>query len=464
MAPMQQLYLSNTFSGKKECFVPLDPKHITMYVCGPTVYSHPHIGNARPAVVFDLLFRLLQHHYPKVTYVRNITDIDDKINAAAAQKNIPIQQITNHFTKVYHQDLTALGCCPPSLEPRATEHIQAIINLIQTLIKQDHAYALQDGHVLFDITSDPKYGALAKKSQADILSGARVEVATYKKNPSDFILWKPSNKTQPGWQSPWGLGRPGWHIECSAMIHTHLGKTIDIHGGGQDLVFPHHENERAQACCAYPEHPYVRYWVHNGFVKINQEKMSKSLGNILIVDALLKQSPGEVIRLALLSTHYHKPLSWSDNTLKQAHDTLTKWYQILKNTHYHTSKQSTAPQAIIAALNDDLNTPLALTHLHQIFKKLAHAKTKAAQTKLHADIEGAGKLLGLFSQPVTAFVATLTHPTPGHLSAQEIERLITARNHARANKDFAKADEIRDQLQQAGVNLMDQSTGDHAKK
>ena len=319
----------NTESGRKEEFEPLNPDHVTMYVCGPTVWNHAHIGNYRPPVVFDVLARLLRREYPKVTYARNITDIDDKINTAAAEAGVDISQISETYTRAYHDDLETLGVLPTDLEPKVTEHVEQIHQMIQTLIDQGHAYEAE-AHVLFSVGSYGDYGSLSKRDPEELLAGARVDVAAYKKDPGDFVLWKPSADDQPGWDSPWGRGRPGWHIECSAMAATHLGETIDIHGGGTDLVFPHHENERAQSVCAHGGKQFARYWMHNGFLSFNAEKMSKSLGNVLLVKDLADSVPGEVIRYILLSAHYRAPLDWNDDGVAQARNSLDRLYGALR--------------------------------------------------------------------------------------------------------------------------------------
>ena len=320
----------NTLTKEKELFQPLDRQSIKMYVCGPTVYSYAHIGNARPAVVFDVLYRFLKNIYPEVIYVRNITDVDDKINEAAKKINKPIASITKKYTDIYHQDMKSLGVLSPNHEPRVTDNISQIISMIQKILDNKKAY-INDNHVLFDITSFDQYGKLSNRNTDEMLSGARVEVADYKKNPGDFVLWKPSNKDEPGWDSPWGFGRPGWHIECSSMVETYLGEEIDIHGGGQDLIFPHHENEIAQSCSAHNNKIYARYWVHNGYLNMEGEKMSKSLGNIITVKELLEQYDGEVIRLALLSTHYRKPINFGESLLEQSKNILNKLYKNLDN-------------------------------------------------------------------------------------------------------------------------------------
>ena len=322
--------LHNTLSGQLEEFVPAETARVTMYVCGPTVYNFAHIGNARPAVVFDVLARLLRRRYADVVYVRNITDIDDKINAAAAKEGVGIDVIADRYAAAYHEDLATLGVAPPDAEPRVTQHIPQIVAMIQRLIDAGHAYAAE-GHVLFDVPSYPGYGQLSKRDPRELVAGARVEVAPYKKDPGDFVLWKPSTADQPGWDSPWGRGRPGWHIECSAMAEALLGETIDIHGGGHDLVFPHHENERAQSTCAHGGKPFARYWVHNGFLTMDSQKMSKSIGNVLLIHEILKHVPGEVARLALLTAHYRQPLDWNDEALAEARKKLDRLYGALRD-------------------------------------------------------------------------------------------------------------------------------------
>ena len=320
-----KLKIYNTLSNKKELFIPLNKNSISMYVCGPTVYNYAHIGNARPAVVFDTLYRVLKNIYPKVNYVRNITDVDDKINEAAKNLGQPISYITKKYTDIYHQDMKNLSILSPTHEPRVTDNIEKIIAMIQKIINNKSAY-ISDSHVLFDVTSFKNYGKLSNRNREEMLAGARVEVADYKKNPGDFVLWKPSTEEEPGWESPWGYGRPGWHIECSSMVETYLGEEIDIHGGGQDLIFPHHENEIAQSCCAHQADSYARYWVHNGYLNMEGEKMSKSLGNIVTVNEILERYDGEVIRLALLSTHYRKPINFGETLLEQSKNILNKLY------------------------------------------------------------------------------------------------------------------------------------------
>ena len=367
------LYLHDTLRGEKLAFEPFVDGEVTMYVCGPTVYNYAHIGNARPAVVFELLARLLRRTY-RLTFARNITDVDDKINQASIETGKPIGEITERFIRIYNEDMATLGVLPPDVEPRATEHIGEMIAMIEALIEKGHAYEA-DGHVLFDVASNPDYGALSKRDLREMIAGARVEVAPYKKSAQDFVLWKPSTPELPGWDSPWGRGRPGWHIECSAMSEKHLGRTIDIHGGGQDLVFPHHENELAQSTCAHDGEPFARYWVHNGFLSIDSTKMSKSLGNVLLVHELIQQIPGEVIRLALLSAHYRQPLDWSDAAVSDAQGKLDRLYGALRGVDVPDEVRSAAepPSAFIAAHEDDLNTPKALAAMFDVARELNKA-------------------------------------------------------------------------------------------
>ncbi|HEX5306683.1 MAG TPA: cysteine--tRNA ligase, partial [Dyella sp.] len=347
--------LYNSLSRRTEPFAPLDPERVTVYLCGPTVYSYVHIGNARGPVVFDVLVRLLRRHYPQVVYARNITDVDDKINAAAADQGVPISAITDRFAAAYREDMATLGIAPPDIEPHATAHIGEIVSMIETLIAGGHAYAAE-GHVLFDVTSYDAYGALSGRDTEEMIAGARVEVAPYKKHPADFVLWKPSTPELPGWDSPWGRGRPGWHIECSAMAAAHLGATIDIHAGGNDLMFPHHENEIAQSTCAN-QREFARYWLHNGMLTFDGRKMSKSLGNVVQLHELLQRHPPEVLRYLLLRAHYRQPLDWSDTALKQARATLDGWYGVLRDlADVETTNEGPVPESIEAALRDDLNT------------------------------------------------------------------------------------------------------------
>lgn len=443
--------LQNTLTKKKETFTPLDDKNVRIYVCGPTVYDRAHIGNARAVVVFDVLNRLLQHHYGKnhVTYVRNITDVDDKINKKADELGVSIREVTDKTTAQFHEDMTALGCDTPTIEPRATEHIAEMQAMISQLLDNGHAYEA-NGHVLFDVASDTDYGHLSRRSRDEMIAGARVEVAPYKKNPADFVLWKPSdkNKNEPGWESPWSYGRPGWHIECSAMSTKYLSETFDIHGGGADLQFPHHENEIAQSNCANKNGKFARYWVHNGFLTVNGEKMSKSLGNFITVHDLLEQGVnGEVIRLALLSTHYRKPLDWTEKGMMDAQKSMKRYAEIVNESSLEADQMtSAAPQEFVQALEDDLNTPKAIALLH------GYAANKEAE-KLYA----AGKLLGLFYSDLTLF-----NDVPSKLKAEnaaEIEALIEKRLQAKKAKNWAEADRIRDELTAMGITLKDNSDG-----
>ncbi len=425
-----------------------------MYVCGPTVYNYAHIGNARPAVIFDLWRRLLEQHYPQVIYARNITDVDDKINQAAAEQQVPISVISERYTKAYLEDMAGVGVQPPTIAPKATEHMPEIIAMIEQLIAKQHAY-IAEGHVLFAVESYSEYGQLSRRDRREMIAGARVEVAPYKRNPGDFVLWKPSTDELPGWDSPWGYGRPGWHIECSAMAAKHLGKVIDIHGGGQDLVFPHHENELAQSCCAHGQSHFARYWLHNGFVQLRSRKMSKSLGNVLTVHELLKQWPGEVLRYVLLSAHYRQPLDWSEQALIQARKTLDRLYVTLRDHALDGAEASKLPKGLADALNDDLNTPMALAELNALGKQLANAESAEQRRLLTGQIKASGNLLGVLTQtPAEWFAAQKTA-----VDADKIEQMITERNAARANKDFARADQLRDALTDLRVIIEDGPQG-----
>ena len=449
------LVLYNTLTRRKDPFQPLKPDHVGMYVCGPTVYDRAHIGNARPVIVFDVLYRLLRRLYPAVTYVRNITDVDDKINARSKQSGEPIAVITERTTRMFHEDIAALNALPPTIEPRATAHIAQMIAMIERLIAKGFAYAAE-GHVLFSVPSMSDYGRLSRRSQDEMIAGARVEVAPYKKDAADFVLWKPSSPDLPGWDSPWGRGRPGWHIECSAMSLEHLGGTFDIHGGGQDLVFPHHENEIAQSTCANGA-PFARVWMHNGYLMVEGEKMSKSLGNFFTVRELLDQAPGEAIRLAMLSTHYHQPFDWTADGLKQARTALDRMYQALKGAADIVAEGRDAPPVeMLAALKDDLNTPLAISHLHE----LAGALNKAApadRARAKGALLAGGDLLGVLQQdPEAWFKGDVGE---GGLTEAAIEALIAARAAARKARDFAEADRIRKDLADQGVILEDNAQG-----
>ena len=456
---MQTLSLYNTLSAKKEPFEPIDPEHIKMYVCGPTVYNYIHIGNARPPTVFDVLFRVLQAKYPKVTYARNITDVDDKINKAAQEQQVEISEIAERFAAEYHEDVNAVGSLTPTLEPRATHNIDAMIELIEQLISRGHAYAAE-GHVLFHIPSMKDYGALSKRSVDDMIAGARVEVAPFKKHPGDFVLWKPSTDDLPGWDSPWGRGRPGWHLECSAMIRKHLGSTIDIHGGGQDLVFPHHENEIAQGKCCEDNQDYVKYWLHNGYITVDHEKMSKSLGNFTTVRELRKNWDGEVIRYALLSSHYRSPLNWSEELLQQAKTSLSRLYQALRQFSAMIKPVEGMPTMsgeVEQSLCDDINTPLALAALHGLVKELNKTTDEQQQAKLVNEIVHNAWFLGLLQRDPEAYFTS--ESADSGVDAEHIENLIAQRKAARANKDYAESDRIRDEITALGIELEDSTDG-----
>lgn len=426
------IQFTNTLSGHKESFQPIDPKHVTMYVCGPTVYARPHIGNARPSVVFDVLFRLLQKRYPRVTYVRNITDVDDKIEAAASNRGVPIHMVTEEATTWYHADLAALNVLLPTIEPRATQHIDDMITMIQSLLQKGFAYEAE-GHVLFRVNTFDAYGQLSKRTLDDMMAGARVEVAPYKENPGDFVLWKPSESHQSGWESPWGCGRPGWHIECSAMSARYLGQTFDIHCGGTDLVFPHHENEIAQSCAAHGTTHMANIWLHNGHLTWDGEKMSKSLGNIALLYDILQTTPGEVVRIALLSTHYRQPLNWSDKHVEQA----TMLHRRLQPILLANPPVEGACEEVEKALANDLNTPLALTHLHAYIKQ-----------ERYNEIAHAAWLLGLRASAVEE--KQLTH---------EQQTLLDARQKAREQKQWTESDRLRDELLAQGIKVQDSPSG-----
>lgn len=431
-----------------------------MYACGPTVYNYAHIGNARPAVIFDLLYRVLTRHYDRVIYARNITDVDDKINQAASAEGVDISVISQRYAKAYHEDMAALAILPPTIEPKATEHMDEIIQMIKQLISQKHAY-VAEGHVLFSVPDFPEYGALSRRDVREMIAGARIDVAPYKKDPSDFVLWKPAEPHEPGWDSPWGRGRPGWHIECSAMSAAHLGETIDIHAGGQDLIFPHHENEIAQSRCAHGTKTFARYWLHNGFVTIEGRKMSKSLGNVLTVHELLKQWPGEVLRYVLLMAHYRQPLDWSTTVAEQAQTNLDRLYQRLKDQGIagigsnELTRHNIDPR-VSQALEDDLNTPNALAALNQVAKELDQASDND-KAQIAERLAASGRAMGLLMHdPIDWFTARSGSVA---LSDHEIQAQIDARNRARDQKDFALADQIRDQLHEAGIVIKDSAEG-----
>jgi cysteinyl-tRNA synthetase len=454
---MPPLHITNTLTRKKEEFKPLDPTHVRMYVCGPTVYDFAHIGNARPVVVFDTLYRLLKRLYPKVTYVRNITDVDDKILAKAHETKEKIENITKRTTDAYHADMAALNALRPDIEPRATQHIPQMIKMIETLIGKEHAYVAEN-NVLFNVPSMKDYGELSRKPRDELIAGARVDVAPYKKDPADFVLWKPSTPDQPGWDSPWGRGRPGWHIECSAMAKAHLGTTFDIHGGGLDLIFPHHENEIAQSRCAHDGAPLARYWMHNGFLTINSDKMSKSLGNYFTVHDLLKRYPGEAIRLALLSAHYRQPLDFSPEALDKAKAKLDRWYGALRTIHSTQDRIEGGDFPVEEALCDDLNTPEAIAHTDELVTLLNRTDAAEQQLPIKAQLLGAGHALGLLQQDPEVW---FKGQPPDHSgpSDTEIDHHIKARLLARHAKNFAEADRIRDVLLKEGVILEDGPSG-----
>ncbi len=454
---MAELKLYNSLTRKKEVFDPIDASHIRIYACGPTVYSYAHIGNARMAVIFDVLARLLRETYPKVTYVSNITDIDDKIIDAARQSGEPIYVITNKYADIYNADMASLGVTAPDIQPRATDHIAGMIDIIEALIEKGHAYEA-DGHVLFHVPSFAKYGGLSGRSQDEQLAGARVDVASYKRDAADFVLWKPSKNDEPSWDSPWGLGRPGWHIECSAMAAEHLGLPFDIHGGGADLKFPHHENEIAQSCCAHGSaddlSSYAKYWVHNGFVTVNGEKMSKSLGNVVLAHDLVKDHEGETLRLTLLSTHYRKPLDWTDAAIKQSKKTLDKFYKRL-NQMKDMDMVGVASSKIMDALCDDLNSPLAITEMNNLLKQ-------ENSPELKAQLIAAGNVLAILQHNPEKWLEGRV--CSDGLDVPYIENLLQQRGVARANKDFSRSDEIRDELIKMGVAIEDTPNGMAWKK
>jgi cysteinyl-tRNA synthetase len=447
-AGLMALKLYNTRTKQKEDFAPIDPKAVRMYVCGPTVYDFAHIGNARPVIVFDVLFRLLRHLYgaDRVVYARNITDVDDKINARAAEEGTSIRELTERTSAQFHADVAALGCLPPTIEPRATEHIEEMISLTERLIARGHAYEAE-GHVLFYVASDPDYGSLARRSVDEMRAGARVEVAPYKRGPMDFVLWKPSEGNDPGWESPWGFGRPGWHLECSAMAGKHLGEVFDIHGGGIDLIFPHHENEVAQSTCAHGTGIMANIWMHNGHLQVEGAKMSKSLGNFVTIRDLLVNWhgygwPGEALRFAMLRTHYRQPLDWTLDSLDEAHKILWDWYTSLQGV----APAGEIPKAVLGALSDDLNTPAMIAGFHKLFHEKRYPELMACLSFL--GFSGTREKL--------ARTADSAGSTAGHGTATaHIETLINDRLAARKAKNWKEADRIRDELAALGIALKD---------
>lgn len=445
--------LYNSRTRRTDVFAPLDPQRVTMYLCGPTVYNYVHIGNARGPVVFDVLARLLRRHYPQVVYARNITDVDDKINAAALEQGVEIGAITGKFAQAYREDMAGLGIASPDIEPYATAHIGQIIAMIENLIAGGHAYAAE-GHVLFDVGSYPDYGALSGRDTEELIAGARVEIAPYKKNPADFVLWKPSTPELPGWDSPWGIGRPGWHIECSAMSAAHLGETIDIHAGGVDLLFPHHENEVAQSTCAHGGKLFARWWMHNGMLTFDGRKMSKSLGNVLLVHELLKLHAPEALRLLLLRGHYRQPLDWSEGAIAQAVSTLDGWYRVLRDLAdiELPAAMLPVPARVEAALCDDLNTPQALAEL----AVLADTARQSGTAEAKAALLGGGALLGLLQQDAEAW---FKRGGEQPVDAARVDALLEERRNARAARDFKRADAIRDELAAMNIVIEDGAQG-----
>jgi cysteinyl-tRNA synthetase len=433
------LRLYNTLTRTKEEFTPLDPENVRMYVCGPTVYDYAHIGNARPVIVFDVLFRLLRQIYGEthVTYVRNITDVDDKINARAREEGVSIRDLTERTARQFHADIAALGVLPPTVEPRATEHIAEMVVIIERLIASGHAYAA-DGHVLFDVPSMKDYGQLSRRSLDEMVAGARVDVAPYKRGDMDFVLWKPSDENTPGWDSPWGRGRPGWHIECSAMSWKHLGEVFDIHGGGIDLVFPHHENEIAQTRCAFGHSVMANIWMHNGFLQVEGQKMSKSLGNFLTIHDLLKDWPGDVLRFNMLRTHYRQPIDWTLKSLEESWRLLEGFFNNADAVHAQSGKIGTA---VLEALSDDLNTPKAIAELHALDRP-------AAQNELGETLKALG------------FTGSLSSPkAETAVDEAAVNALIAARLAARQAKNWAESDRLRDELATMGIAIKDNKDG-----
>jgi cysteinyl-tRNA synthetase len=446
------LHLYNSLTRRLEPFAPLDPSCPTMYLCGPTVYNYVHIGNARGPVVFGVLAALLRRRYGALRYARNVTDVDDKINAAARDIGAPITTITDRFAAAYREDMAALGVAPPDLEPAATAHIPQIVAMIERLVAGGHAYAAE-GHVLFSVASFAGYGKLSRRDTDDMLAGARVEVAPYKRDPGDFVLWKPSTDDLPGWDSPWGRGRPGWHIECSAMAAAHLGETIDIHAGGVDLQFPHHENEIAQSECAHGGRIFARWWLHNGMLNFGGAKMSKSVGNIEKVHDLVRAHPPEALRYALLSAHYRQPLEWSDALIEQSVRTLDRLYGTLRDLG-NLEAAPLIPASVEAALDDDLNTPQALSELARLAGELRRTQSPQDRLRLQSELLGAGFALGLLQQDPAAWFGRAPDADDARIQA-----LIDERADAKRSRDFARADAIRDQLASDGIVLEDTPQG-----
>ena len=460
-----ELTLYDTFTREKRAFTPLDPARVRIYVCGPTVYDFAHIGNARPVIVFDVLFRLLRHLYGAghVTYVRNITDVDDKINARAAEEfpNLPlneaIRRVTETTEKQFHDDVAALGCLPPTEEPRATEHIDAMKTLIERLVARGCAYVAEE-HVMFSVPSMPEYGRLSKRSLDELIAGARVEVAPYKRDPRDFVLWKPSKPGEPAWASPCAIatsGRPGWHIECSAMAWDYLGETFDIHGGGIDLVFPHHENEIAQTRCALHSPVMANFWMHNGFLQVEGRKMAKSEGNFVTIRELLADWPGEVLRLNMLRAHYRQPLDWTVRGLEECQKVLDGWYHLLGDMEPPTSV--IADNAVLESLCDDLNTPNVVTRMHALASEIRGSASGPHQIELKRRLKASGILLGSLATTEKKYLRS--YPRRPLVDESKVKNLINARASARKKKDFSQADGIRDELEAMGVEIEDHKDG-----
>ena len=441
------LQIYDTFSNEKKLFEPIDPSNVRMYVCGPTVYDFPHVGNARPVIVFDLLFRLLRRIYgiDNVTYVRNITDVDDKIITAASENNEDIKSLTERTIKFFHDDADYIGALEPTFEPKATDYINDMIDIISNLIEKDYAYVSED-NVLFSASKFSKYGQLSGKNLEEMIAGSRVEVESFKRSSSDFVLWKPSKSSEPGWDSPWGKGRPGWHIECSAMSEKLLGKNFDIHGGGQDLIFPHHENEIAQSECANNE-KFANFWLHNGFVNVEGNKMSKSEGNFVTVNQLKQKYQGEVIRLAMISTHYRQPLNWTENNLIECKKTLDKWYQLIPENNFSFDNEKISSE-VINALEDDLNTPKAISVLHQLYKDCKSNDRNTVETFLSS-----ANFLGILMHTSSEWLSWGKEKLS--IDEKQIELLISERKSARDNGNFKKADKIRNDLERKGILLED---------
>ena len=462
---MRKVYIYDTKERRKRLFQPIDPRHVTIYVCGPTVYDYIHIGNGMSAVVFDVFVRLMRLVYPKVTYVRNITDIEDKIITASQENNEPYHELTERFIGAFHEDMDALYVLAPDIEPRPTELLPQIIEMIDCLVQRGHAYESQ-GHVLFDVQSFADYGRLSNRSLEDMIDGARVEVAPYKKDPKDFVLWKPSTEDIPGWESPWGRGRPGWHIECSAMIREHLGPTIDIHGAGSDLVFPHNENEIAQGCCVEEGASYVNYWMHNGMLNLGGRKMSKSLGNVVSIHHLRSLHSNETIRYALLTGHYRQSLLWNERLLDQSRKSIDTLYRSLRRASEATgdaeqtckefagAPMEVFPDSIVSALSDDLHTPKALAELHGISRQIQQSHDADQLRQLGSKLLAGAWLLGLLNRTPSDYFSSSEQLDP-----ETIESMLQERNEARSKRDFARADEIREELAAQGIDIEDTREG-----